>query len=347
MAVTWQAVRADYEYITEFWDEKGTKLFKQSVQFANTLWKSLQARGAFERSATAGDTDVKFWILTIAFLWRAYLLDWGANHPVYADDWNSIADWVGVDAWFHFGLPTDREDITSDDFDEVLAKDLENRALEVNRSIDVPKLLWSMCDSLQLSTSIVNMESVLQELDEKERAYLRRIRPTIASASHLILSQLRRKPQDVYELRPRAFEELIAEILANSGYDIKLTPQTRDGGYDILAYYACDEGEGLCLVETKRYKRERRIGVGAVRSLYGALKDKEADRAMLVSTSGFSRDALAFQSRHPYELELKEYSDVFAWLRKYGNWTAEDSNSGETRIEQGLPTDAEDGSAEG
>jgi hypothetical protein len=51
----------------------------------------------------------------------------------------------------------------------------------------------------------------------------------------LLIERLRRVPELMHQLHPRAFEELVAELLAARGYDVTLTPFSGDGGRDILA----------------------------------------------------------------------------------------------------------------
>jgi len=43
-------------------------------------------------------------------------------------------------------------------------------------------------------------------------------------------------PEKLYDLSPRKFEELIASIMGDFGFDVELTPASRDGGRDIIAY---------------------------------------------------------------------------------------------------------------
>ncbi|MBZ5580390.1 MAG: restriction endonuclease [Acidobacteriia bacterium] len=47
-------------------------------------------------------------------------------------------------------------------------------------------------------------------------------------------------------------------------------------------------------------------------------KGKAADRAILVATSAFTKDAVAFQRRHPYQITLQAYSDLLKLMRAYG-----------------------------
>ena len=145
--------------------------------------------------------------------------------------------------------------------------------------------------------------------------------PTLLSANDALLEHLKRQPQSIYELSSRKFEELIAELLTDMGWDVELTQATRDGGKDILAYLNTDLGRLLCLVEAKKYRSDRKIGVELVRTLYGTLCDQQANSAMLVTTSSFSSDAHTFQKRHNYQLALRDYGDIVQWIQRYKNIT--------------------------
>lgn len=144
------------------------------------------------------------------------------------------------------------------------------------------------------------------------------VQPNIVSASEAMIAALKKQPQDVMNLGSRQFEELIAELLTDMGWDVELTPATRDGGKDILAYLKTDVGRFLCLVEAKRYRRDRKIGVELVRTLYGTLCDYQASSAMMVTTSTYSKDARSLQKKHEFQLSLHDYTDVVGWIMKHG-----------------------------
>lgn len=157
-----------------------------------------------------------------------------------------------------------------------------------------------------------------QQLILPKRKILADVRPRIILANESLVERLRRQPSSIYELPPRKFEELIAELLTDLGYEVELTPATRDGGKDILAYMTTPHGKLLCLVEAKKYRRDRHVGVELVRQLYGTLIDADASSAMLVTTSSFSSGAKAFEQRHQYKLALRDYGSVIQWIEEYG-----------------------------
>jgi hypothetical protein len=150
-----------------------------------------------------------------------------------------------------------------------------------------------------------------------ESSLLEAVRPRIVTAKEALIQQLKRRPSSIHELPHRKFEELIAELLSDLGWRVELTAATRDGGKDILAYLNTDVGELLCLVEAKKYRPDRKVGVELVRTLYGTLCNYQANSAMLVTTSSFSPDAVAFQMKHQYQLSLREYAHVVDWIQRY------------------------------
>jgi len=143
--------------------------------------------------------------------------------------------------------------------------------------------------------------------------------PIILSANNYLITALQKQPGDLHKLSPRDFEKLLADLLSDMGWEVELTKQTRDGGADILAYLNTDIGRLLCLVEAKHYSQDRKIGVDLVRTLYGTLFDAQANSAMMVTSSTFTKDAKEFQQKHQYQLTLRDYADIVTWILKYGN----------------------------
>ena len=114
-------------------------------------------------------------------------------------------------------------------------------------------------------------------------------------------------------------KELVAELLAREGLEVQLTPSTRDGGRDILAFQETPVGKHLYLVECKRHMLERPVGVAVVRQLYGVITQERATAGLIVATSRFSRDALTFAETVRHQMGLKDYEAIKAWLREHAS----------------------------
>ena len=154
---------------------------------------------------------------------------------------------------------------------------------------------------------------------ESRKELIRSVQPKLIVVGAAIAERLQKNPRAMYTLAPREFEQLILEILRDRGHEAYLTPQTRDGGRDVLAYIDDDlYGRLLCLVEAKRYASHRKVGVDMVQRLYGTFSSEGASCAMLVTSSSFSAPARAFQVQHKYRLALKEYADIVKWIHDFG-----------------------------
>jgi len=103
-------------------------------------------------------------------------------------------------------------------------------------------------------------------------------------------------------------------LLARQGLRVKLTPRSKGGGKDILAFAKTSLGEHLYHVECKRFAPNRPVGVALVRQLYGVIEADRATAGMLVTTSRFTEDAWAFQETVKHRMSLKAYEDIVSWI---------------------------------
>lgn len=137
-----------------------------------------------------------------------------------------------------------------------------------------------------------------------------------------LIKELARRPEDLRTLDPRAFEQLVTELLSRqrpTGRTVRLTPPSGDGGRDLLVFDESELGTHLYLVECKRYAVDKPVGVGLVRHLYGVVEGEQATAGMLVTTSRFTGPARAWpDERHlTHRLSLRDYDDLKAWIRQY------------------------------
>ena len=59
------------------------------------------------------------------------------------------------------------------------------------------------------------------------------------------------------------------------------------------------------------------VGIVPVRALYGVKSDEGATKAILATTTHFTRDATMFFERHKWELEQKDYEGIMEWINEY------------------------------
>lgn len=119
----------------------------------------------------------------------------------------------------------------------------------------------------------------------------------------------------IYQLSPREFEEIVAEIFRKQGFDVILTQETRDGGSDIIATHDMGNIPFMVLVECKKYGPNNKVGVSLVRSLLGVQTDQKANKAVLVTTSSFTRDAKIFAERQKHLITLVDCNELLKMMR--------------------------------
>lgn len=125
------------------------------------------------------------------------------------------------------------------------------------------------------------------------------------------------KSDIIYSLSPREFEEYVAELLRHKGFEVDLTKQTRDGGYDILAIKSIGGLDYKHLIECKRYKKDKNIGVSIIREFMHVIAEQNANKGIIVTTSTFSKDAKMKRENTPYMLDLKDNADIMKWTEEY------------------------------
>ncbi len=132
-----------------------------------------------------------------------------------------------------------------------------------------------------------------------------------------LIEYLSRHPELMREMNQRTFEELVAEIFRNQGFDVTLTPRTRDGGRDVQAAMHNSLGRFLYYVECKRYAETNHVGVGVVRELYGVVMQENVTHGVIATTSTFTTDAIRFAEPIKYRLSLRDFEALTVWLSEY------------------------------
>jgi restriction system protein len=107
-----------------------------------------------------------------------------------------------------------------------------------------------------------------------------------------IIALLEKSPNIAYELSWEKWEEMIAGIYKESGFDqVILTPRSGDHGRDVIAI---KHGVGSIRVidSVKAYKPPRLVKYDDVRALIGVLQGDGASKGFLTTTSDFPQNMI-------------------------------------------------------
>jgi HJR/Mrr/RecB family endonuclease len=107
------------------------------------------------------------------------------------------------------------------------------------------------------------------------------------------------EPLDLLSLTPVQFEHLIRDLLFAMGYP-EVTSSPRDYGADFEVRDTRGLKPSTLVVEAKRYHNA--VNVELVRNIFGVMIHHNANGAIIVTTSWFSRSAIAFAEGKPITL---------------------------------------------
>lgn len=83
------------------------------------------------------------------------------------------------------------------------------------------------------------------------------------------------------------------------GYKVTKTKAGADGGIDLLLYMK-DSVVPYALVQCKS-RTHRDVGVNYIRELLGVMTSEKVDKGILITNSGFTKEALEFANAHQIE----------------------------------------------
>ena len=102
--------------------------------------------------------------------------------------------------------------------------------------------------------------------------------------------------EDLLNLSPVEFEEMVVEWFKILGYNAKRTGRSGDHGVDVVA----TKNGAKWIVQCKRWRKP--VGENIVRDFYGTLQHEKAVEGAIIAVSGFSRPAREWAKGKPIRL---------------------------------------------
>ena len=102
------------------------------------------------------------------------------------------------------------------------------------------------------------------------------------------------KLDDLLNLSPEDFEALVAGLFRAYGHQAWVTGGSSDHGVDVIVQ---TDHEEKWIVQCKRYSGS--VGEPVVRDLYGTMTHEEAQKAYLITTGGFTTQAMIWAEGKP------------------------------------------------
>jgi restriction system protein len=136
-----------------------------------------------------------------------------------------------------------------------------------------------------------------------------------------VIRMISRNPEEIYQIDPRKFEELIAGAYEVSGEfdEVILTPRSGDKGRDVIA---TKKGFGSLRIfdQIKRNRITHPVTADDVRALAGVIyMDQNVSKGVLTTSGVFAPNLEKdeyIQKLLPYRLELRPRDILIPWLKK-------------------------------
>ena len=138
-----------------------------------------------------------------------------------------------------------------------------------------------------------------------------------------LLDRVLRSPDLMRQFHARQFEQFIAALVEQLGFeDVVLTPQSGDGGRDVLAIRRVSGLPIVFAFECKKYGPGNPVGPDTARALLGTIShgNTRAAQGVIVTTSSFTPAAREFIITEP-QLHGRDFDGIVDWLHEYATRT--------------------------
>lgn len=131
-----------------------------------------------------------------------------------------------------------------------------------------------------------------------------------------VAQQLGQDWNKAHQLTDRQWEEMLAGALDKDGYQVTLTPRSKDHGRDVIAVKR-DAGCLRILGSMKAYAPHRLVPREHVHEMLGVLTAERASKAIIATTSGFAPrilEAPGLDRFIPDQIQLMDGPALQKWL---------------------------------
>ena len=99
-------------------------------------------------------------------------------------------------------------------------------------------------------------------------------------------------------MTPKEYEQYIASIFQNQGYNTLVTPYSNDWGIDVIAI----KGKEKIAIQAKMYGNKRKVNRAAIMQLYGAMAYQDCTKAVIATDGELLDDAISVAKKLKIEI---------------------------------------------
>ena len=143
----------------------------------------------------------------------------------------------------------------------------------------------------------------------------------VQTANTEIMRWLQKHPEDLLRVHPGTFEQIVAEIFRDQGFEVDVLGSWNqaDGGIDIIAARKDTlTGDFRVGIQCKRYIKTHTVKADVVWALEGRLEKFKLNKGVLATTASFENAVLSDLKDHLWRIELRDFEILKKDLQSWG-----------------------------
>lgn len=134
------------------------------------------------------------------------------------------------------------------------------------------------------------IDSTLAEADNKTKHS--QIVAAITNLSKQLARLIANDPKGLKDLEWRDMERMLAAVFQGLGFDVTLTPSSKDGGKDLILECIVQGNKQSYVVEIKHWRSGQRVGKRYISDFVSVVARENRDGGLYLATYGYSSDVL-------------------------------------------------------
>jgi len=136
-----------------------------------------------------------------------------------------------------------------------------------------------------------------------------------------------RNPNVLNVIEWRELEKILAEVFSGLGFDVTLTPSSKDGGKDLVLECTSNENHCTYIVEVKHWRSGQKVGSSSITDFLKVILKENRKAGVFLSTYGYCDNAFEHLTEIDRErIRFGTQTKIFTLCRKYskirsGIWT--------------------------
>jgi hypothetical protein len=149
----------------------------------------------------------------------------------------------------------------------------------------------------------------VRDLSNERDPVYKTARTILRTAAKLLARLIAESPDQIDEIEWRDLERVLAEVFEAIGFQVTLTPPSKDGGKDLILHCIVSNAAHSYAVEVKHWRSGQKVGGSAMKKFIRVIVSEGHRAGLILATYGVMRrsiEAIVEEERHLIRVGEKE-----------------------------------------